>query len=395
MRRRESRDARALLLAALGRRLQRWGDLLIRQAGTRPQYKTARTRTGRAANPVAGAPGEEVEGTQPGDPPAHWLERAQSSGPPSHWLQRVREGAPGLLEGGGAVVSEGTAPARHAARQTARKRSPLSEVQPRPNLRVERHNAQPDGEPPTEYERRPGRGHSHVLSKRAEDHKGESQTAPGDVPQGMERERKGGHDVRPRQSDGTPGGKDLVSAPTPTSALFDQPVSQQVGGHGSASITRAPGVRLSTPPIGLETPPRYRISASPQPGMVRAGVDIPPRSVKNQATHQPRSDKHGDRTGWIETPGERKAASVIQPAQHYDITSAVKPPAPPRTLVGESKINTGAYRMNQEPIQVENRWPALPEEEFNEPGEDWEAMRREWERIQRLDREQRGQGWSA
>jgi hypothetical protein len=47
-----------------------------------------------------------------------------------------------------------------------------------------------------------------------------------------------------------------------------------------------------------------------------------------------------------------------------------------------------------EQIQQLSSWPALPEEEVVD-NQDWEMVRRAWERRRRLDEEQRGRTWNA
>lgn len=346
-----------------------------------------------AAPPSEAPPPSEpfAEGA-PSGPPAHWLRDvgALQRGPPADWVERVRKGAPHLLERMGLRYRPGQIPPEVAAALVAVER-------PEPEVAPEEPQA---GEAPSE--------------------------APSPVPEPMEAGARRS-EPRPFAPLESPGQARRVLAPAPVQ-------------QAPAPVQQAPRVepgpeRPVGAPVSRALAPTPSKPSPGEAGEVPAPARVPPEAPRPEAPARvpeaPRVTRpRAPAVARAPLPPVERAASVQPPRPPVARAPELEPPAPEVTaptrgavlapappLEAESLAYRAAQASSREPTfrpqpagrvrtevlrvdvpvpvlsareaRVAPVWPELPEAQGAE-SVDGSAVLREWERMRRLEREQRG-----
>lgn len=359
-----------LVLAMLAQQFQRWGNLLRQQdEGGETASPQSLPAAGHSSSPA-------ITTASSAQPPAHWVKQLHSHEPPAHWLELVRQKAPGLLDGTGRGVLQ------------ARRHTPPAHVRPRPaDTRPDfvdsptaaqsgmSHFSQPDAasEPPA-----PGPTLTFSVSA-AQPSKPSLYPAPDK------------HSAQPL----------AVYTPTPTTIARTGNYSQPLGYPSDDSD-------LLRPPTGdiqhaempskhhpspndeeISEPAQDRWSESPRsesataPGLTineappsNAPVWISDNVPPTSAYAFPRYDEL--------SPLESRPISKVEPPLE---------PSVPQAAFDDSATLTHSQVRDRHAESFEGLWPELPT--IDESSEsDPVAFQRNWKRHERLDREQRGIGWS-
>lgn len=330
-----------------------------------------------AAPPEVSPPSELAPPAEagPSGPPAHWVRDvgALRRGPPADWLARVRRGAPHLLERMGLRYGPGRFPPEVAAALASLVRPGEGEVpseapipMPEP-LEAGAARAEPRPFLPVQPPRQVGREAATVAIP----------PVPGVA-----------------RAPAPPAGFPVARAPL-------VPPSTRAPGEAPALVARAPRMEPS-PEAGapeVETP---RAAPSRVPGVARA----PMPSVARAAAVQPGAPFA--RAPELEPPPAPEAptgGAVLAPAPPMEVesvayrgtqASTLEPTFPPRAF---ARPRTEVLRVEVPvpvPVPVPEVaaleapvWPELPEARETE-SMDGPAVLREWQRLRRLEREQRG-----
>jgi hypothetical protein len=368
--------AQAWLLRVLGRRLDEWGESLLRRA---EHADAAEQDSGGAEGTPAGIPSsrnqsEQARDTDSGGRAPEWWLRSLTDGPPAHWVKLVRDRAPHLLERR-PTRSQGpdrAPPFRSTAGPTERQRAPAP---PAERARLEEATSRgaiegrPDGPdeaapviedgPVAEPQRPPAEGGSPPLREERTIVSPFRGAAPPVTPSAVEPEwPPRPSSVRPASSQArqSPSGE----APAPSRAVEpDYPVSES---------SRAPDPRV-----------RDATTATPPPA---AGPEVPAAFERGP----------GRAAGTKEPP-----ATPAAPPQRDDPPAAPplhsptgdSPSAPRVDLPGAAAEPAGSASPDWGAGETADRWPPLPDETLDAP-EEWESALRTRDRLQKLNLEQRG-----
>jgi hypothetical protein len=396
------------------------------------------TRASRAGqSPPAGKSGDEA--TTAGAPLEGWpIAHRARSGPPADWLERVRRGAPDLLVPGriGVMRVPGWArpgpdaspdARRHASAATpfgnrigdadqASAGPPAAQRDAKESETVEGHEVQP---PPGGGATTDGRASAKPAFEIRSPLRRPIAGPPLVARPAMSREQP-----RPphSSSEPLPGPAGRTGLVAPSSATTIPPLRLDgsappfgAGQRSDASPGGArswpaaenqgapPGAAHDVEPDGPAPPASARIQAPDgrfaSHGFVRLdGGAEPSRARPDRVKHRwapvPRPDGSGGAVpAWaslaypiVDQVGDRRAATFEPSLASRGSTTA--PFSVPFDVAEPGGRRSGLEGTREDP------WPALPEEP-PEPGEDGAALLRSWERLQRLDREQRGVGWNA
>lgn len=303
-------------------------------------------------------------------PPDHWPLR--SSGPPAHWVELVRAKAPGLLDGSARGVLQA-------------QRKPLAAAPPLPlQVTNDEQTAVPPAltvmEPPV-ADVGPTSGQAGEEAAADQPHPlltfSVSKTPPVQPPVYRQSGKRGAQPLTVYTSSET-GHPAALQAETPAAPKPAQPptyespgTAPQMAAPESPRTEALPPSELSvsetvgvygwewktdhSPTVPVVVFPRYG-ELSP---ITRQAAPLPQTETPSQATALPPSDER---------------APAVPRAVYTDAPRA----APPAASRWES---------------LEGDWPELPR--LDEPGgADESSLLRAWNRRERLDREQRGVGWS-
>lgn len=408
--------------------------------------------TPSAAAPVDGEPG----GAPPGHPaspgrrrPGEWLERL-SGGPPRDWMERVREGAPELLHpsprGAGDASARGAAqlggilpsPAASGAESDVAHGSelvdlspvrdedtmaggvaPLPRMPPSPaafrqesdvpqapeTLGVRRRSGVEPG-PGTPRQERPASRPSDAV--RAAESRGKRLRPGRAAPVGgpLPAPAAGGYG-----NDRAATGADARREAPETTAVDASASGVAAAGRGSSPSSAG----IADDPFGGErhrsesTPPVPPAALPPPPALGarsdrdREGDPLPPRAARpaggaSRASFGPHPLSASSYRGWYpDAPGDPEPAEGL-PSEPGRVSRT----GAPRTC---SPAARGVFEVDSpgEPLEArrgvaegpQDPWPELPEDPEPDPLDGWDAALRGWERLQRLEREQRGVLWSA
>lgn len=336
-----------------------------------------------AAPPSEAPPSPEpfAEGA-PSGPPAHWLRDvgALQRGPPADWVERVRKGAPHLLERMGLRYRLGQIPPELAASLVAVERP-------------ERESELPPGEAPSEApsplpepleagarraEPRPFAPIESPLQARRELAPAPVQRAPRVAP-------------RPERTVGAP-----------VSRALAPPVSEPLPGEaGEASApARVPpeAPHPEAPPREPEAPRVTRprapaVERAPLPPVERAASMQPPRSPVTRAPEPepPAPEVAAPARGAVLAPAPPLEAESLayRAAQASSREPTFRPQPAGRARTEVLRVDVPVPVLAPREARVAPVWPELPEAQGAE-SVDGSAVLREWERMRRLEREQRG-----
>jgi hypothetical protein len=292
-----------------------------------------------------------------GGPPEHWkqLLSTQRRGPPADWVERVRRGAPQLLEGldlGNERPESPAVPPKPVLQSPPRMPLRSGGTPPRPE--PEAHLSRPSPLPtaPREEESMPP---------------SEMRRAP--VPPPTTGPRAGARLLRPARERGPE---------VPTSAT--RPQEEQ----GSPSFPRP---EESTPRV---TPPNTREVAPPTRARGPSLRPLPEtprmeRTPNPAPVPRPDAGAHGDARGLAP-----KRNTVVAPAARASLMPSEPTPRESPFPREKSRAETSPPLDRASPSETSHPWPEPPELPSTEPTDPL-AVLRDWERLRRLEREQRGE----
>jgi hypothetical protein len=331
-----------LVLSLLAQQLQRWENLLRQQ------------------NENGDTPSPQPLSAAPRQPPDHWAKKLNSHQPPAHWVAMVRQKAPGLLDGTGRGVIQ--------ARRNA--------LTARPQTRL--LNTQPDSNPPLDVVPAEAK-EARVTSARPE---GEQQTVP-----------------RPTLAFSV---SEATPQTTPVYPTTDRPQAQLLMVYTPGeSENPPPTAKIAQPPeaqaqrdislrYGEAGAPAHitwsdspRAESSPPPGLTIN--DMPPSASPMQEGENP------------------PAVSAFAFPRYDEWSPLAAPPAlttespsgllSPSTSFPELEETSYFQAKDNQTESLEGMWPELPTPEAVSNADE-NGFMRVWKRRERLDREQRGMGWS-
>lgn len=275
-----------------------------------------------------------------GTPPAHWLQLVQSArrGPPADWVERVRKGAPHLLE----RLEAAPSPAPPPRGPVALPRAPVPAVV-RPQARspepvLPAREPLPVSPPSPRVERVP-RVHLRPESSR------------GAMP-------------APRESGPVP------ATPSPEETT-------------PRAVPRAPRPRAVPLRPAIPTPSPTAEVRPPPAQAPRQDTAVPAPSPPAR----PRAVSPG--TPPVESRPRAAVFSPVLPPRSL-APPAAEPAAPPRDAVSRPAPSAlPPVRDMETPADMRPAWPEVLEAPANESTDTLAALR-DWERLKRLEREQRG-----
>lgn len=327
---------------------------------------------GEAAPPSALMPPEQAE---PSGPPEHWVREVLSrrGGPPADWVERVRKGAPHLLERMGLRYRLGQIPPEVAASLVAVERpepapESLEEEAPSeaPTPSVESLEAgAPRAEP---------RPFMPVEPPRPE----RREVAPVPVPQvpriepGVERPV------------GPPVSRSLAS-PAPKRAPAEAPAP--VRAPREEARAEAPAREVEAPRVSRQRAPV--VARAPLPPVERAPAMQPSPPVVRAPEFEPPAPEVAAPTGGAvlaSAPPMEAERLAYRGSQASAREPTFRPSPAGRSRTEVLRVDVPVPTLAAREARV---WPELPEAQGAE-SVDGVAVLREWERLRRLDREQRG-----
>jgi hypothetical protein len=320
------------LLRALARWIKAWAESILAQAPEPEEQPPA----------PPPAPREVARARPPSEPPPQWVRDVQSlqAGPPADWVERVRRGAPQLLS-----PSERAPSRRHAAPPSPPIAAPA----------VGKHEA-PRVEPPLVEEPRPR------VRSGGEDARGEAEERPSrpSGPSAPEPVRQPYRLAQTGRLESRTLEQTRIIAP-PTKSTLAQPESGHAGSARPPATSLEPREGASTAWAEAVVPSVSRQPAPSAPAPTRG-----PDPVERREWH---ADSSSPPSGREPAPGNAPSA---QPSLPW-------PPLPK-----ESLLEAGSELPSRGP------WTELPDAPPTEPSEG-AALLLQWERLERLDREQRGE----
>ncbi len=309
-------------------------------------------------------------GQNEGGPPAHWQQLLNSGrrGPPADWVERVRRGAPHLLEGldlGDEQHESPPAPPQPAPRPPPRvlPRRGGASSRPGPKARPSSPASLPLPVPGDSWPVQP-------TAPREEERTTPSEVRSAPVPPSTPRPRAGVPLLRPARERGSE-----VSAP--------------------GSWPREARGRPSFPRHEESTPRVIPTNAREDARSTRARGPSPTERTPNPApVPRPYSGAHGD----------ARVAPSLSPSPHVPARNALvapgarsssflsSEPTPHEAPLPREKgrVETPFSLDRASPFEISHPWPEPPELPSTEPTEPL-AVLRDWERLRRLEREQRGE----
>jgi hypothetical protein len=361
---------------SVARRVMAWAEAVLVQDSASSESEPAPREQGAPGESAsrqdvklsepAPAPREAGRVGPPGGPPVQWLRDVQAlqMGPPADWVERVRRGAPHLLARIERVQAPPPAPVpSRPAEPSSQDRRP--EFQPRAQ--------EPSLQPVTSTEPlRSEQPHEPVQAEMFESppdqHKG---SAPRVTPV------LASHEPKPERPVVHPG---LEPRETPVATPPQSGEAAQVLHSGNELIpppprsdSLSPAV-LKPPEISAPVPPQTSAPVEPRPS------DSSPRPVASAEASEPSVASYPWRTGPAPKPS---AAPEVAPGE--DLSPWIPHPWP---VLPEEELTPPLRRAAE--TRPSAPWPELPETPLTESPEA-SALLLLWERLSRLDREQRGE----
>jgi hypothetical protein len=376
---------RRRLVRAVARRLRAWAEAVLSEA-PRPGAAGGPALAVPTVGPVEGAR-EEAEG-----PPAQWLRDVQAlraaSAPPADWVARVRQGAPQLL----ARVERMSAP-------RAREFVPAAVEAP---SRRERQAEPLEAASADQPERAAPRTRRTADSVEARSKPLEAQAAAlrgPPLPSGEGR----GEGARDRVPRPTARAQWMNPHPSPlpkgegtstgtTSSGHELPPVPRTRSLGPATLTQAePPSAPTTSRSETPLPPASEPPRSPAPKVVRPPAPIEPLATRVAAPGEQPVPPPPPAYPWNSEPHVSHGRVPRMDRPILRTTQAPDPwPKLVEQFVSEAQPPAGAPSEAPEPRQLGGPWPELPESPQPDPV-DGAILLQQWERLSRLDREQRGE----
>ena len=427
-----------MLWGTVAQQLERLRGFALRQAagdgaGARqpPAAGDGDTPPDAAALPVADATDLP---RPPGEPPAHWLsDIGAMPGPPAHWLadvEAIRAGAraPGVPEWGddfalalppvappsAPVESEGKPVDQPAA--PSRERSESSRPLARTNSAAGTNRAAAPPPLPPPGPSPPALGAPPAMAPPGPAAAPPPRTPPAEVRFAGPKEDAA---VAEAAIPPWPAAEGAPPVPPPPPPLL--PLRPPANGATADQAVPPAWPEASAPverpaPAPVVEPPRFRPAAAPgvrsrRPAPLRleytpapAPAARPAGGAEPAGGHEIAARSSTGATAWRTEERVAPWSPPAAPARTPRSGLLIETPAPPPDLrwanravaqraVTWSTDAPGPSAAWDQPV-VDDPWPALPAEE-PPPAEDPRLLLRAWERQRRLDREQRGSGWSA
>ena len=358
------------VLAMLAQQFQRWGNLLRQQdEGGETASPQSLPAAGHSSSPA-------ITTASSAQPPAHWVKQLHSHEPPAHWLELVRQKAPGLLDGTGRGVLQ------------ARRHTPPAHVRPRPA------DTRPDFvASPTEAQS----GMSHFSQTDAgSEHPAPRPTLTFSV--SAAQPSKPSVYPAPDKHYAQPL---VIHTPAPTTIA-------RTGNHSQKWVYPSDHSDLLPPPTNdihqVELPVKHHPSLNDEeisePAQDRWSES--PRSESGTAPGLTTNEvPPSNASVWI---SDNVSATSAYAFPRYDElsplesrpTSKVEPPVEPlvpQAAFDDSATLTHSQVRDRHAEAFEGLWPELPTIDASSES-DQVTFQRNWKRHERLDREQRGMGWS-
>jgi hypothetical protein len=376
---RSERRWRSSLARTLARRVKAWADAVL-------------------SKPAESLPAPQEEETPPNaGPPTGWLKEAQGlrAGPPADWMEFVRRhGASGPRRmANGAVAPRAASPeppVLHPSPSTQRA-ARMGEGAPAP-VPLPPTRERSEGTREASWASSPPQGSPSVSELPPPPRVARQAEAPG-AP-ALEQPGTSTPLVAPAPVFQPPRAEHLVDRPVPRPQPREDSSAVPPRSEGPAPVLRP--ASEPRPPA-----PRFEPRAPAEPEGTRASVPLeertltptPPRLWRSENRLTASAEPH-ERPAvaypWGEEPGtERRAAPAQEPQE--DLQALITRSWPALAEAAEPKRATPP-RADPEPFEAHRSgpWPELPEPP---PAESPEAVAllRQWERLSRLDREQRGE----
>lgn len=421
----------SLALRLLARMLQQGAHFLERQGQKIEHWaeqvadSEAETSTGEDA-PSASSGDQPHSDRPPGQPPAHWLDKIESREGPVQWIEHMGEGSPEDLPRVSPRSLRAAFPESSRSRREERKES----RDPATDEGGERMRTEGKGQqtPPAPDEASSRVASSLRFGKSAEE-AAHSETDRGRQRGAEEAGREQASGSSPSTS-ASEAGSDSAGAPAQDSPKSSQPARLQPSparnrpgrereaaeeGSESAEHTTSPGEQTTSDSAQKD---EHTVSfRSAEAGSRESGVSeaepSPPPSLPDSreepsdlarrlAFEHPtvRASSHSEHVAF----GKRHPASSPIPSEPSRVERS-------ESSSDASAVSEVTYRSNKPaaPKRKEDiptarpswsHWPDLPDvdqivQEDISASRRWERRMRDWERRRRLDREQRGQLWSA
>ncbi|MGC9347457.1 MAG: hypothetical protein ACP5JG_04885 [Anaerolineae bacterium] len=427
-------DLKALLLSRLARWLELWAGFLNRQADlwaslARRSREAARTRDELAPYD---ADLEDLGLEKDGAPPDHWLERLRQSDLPLHWLRyQARATRPSQAvsppEAAGlqperrpAVPADAAEPQSGRPAEPAAKRSSAPQVQRQPG-RTPDEEAEAGAPSPRVTPEGSARAPARLIPR---------PQPPRAQPAGMQTGGEGRQQPRARLSpqpapEAEPteiGTSDVTPEIGPTLQMDgeEQPETmtaahrRQDRGVTTKAPASASSLSETMEELAVSMQAGHGSRATPPGYPAWPDLPGPPSRRGPRESHAPpavesREIEREMQARDLVRPVDRDTGHDIEPQTWPDLGRQIErlhgpesmvPQQPPQYDSGHPQSPAVAPIWRQ--AGPADRWPALPEE--TDAGgasrealtdEEWETQLRAWERLRRLDEEQRGNPWSA
>ena len=323
-------------------------------------------------------------------PPEHWMQRVRSTrrGPPADWVERVRRGAPHLLEG----LELEEAPVKPPRREPMSVMGSVPAPPPRP--RVPLSSPPPPGRempgrvplmrpsvPQTPVSVAPAVVHSVVHSV--------MHSAP--APVRSSGPRTGASVPRPppeREATALVSGIARLDARTAPREGGSIPSALRMGPQREAGSTRTRGLSFRPLPETSSSPESQRFMPLPGTRSVQQEGNPGPQSFTPSPCPSPRGRGV---MGSVMAPGLAVGAASLPPTRSSSFPMpepSVPETSRPRATARSAPSSAPGMAFSSE--EALPAWPEPPELPSPEPGDPLVVLRH-WERLRRLEREQRGE----
>ena len=402
-----------------------WLRAIFRRTRPEPDPEQTADAGQQGAGAVeSGQDGTSLPETSPGGrsgPPEHWLALAESKGPPQHWLDLIRArlgediSKVRWMRGRALSSPSGT---KDAAPQTGQP-LPAKEERPAPHFR------ESDGVFPVDDEKNESFPPENEPASQADVEIRPTPSAERRPPAAM------------RMYPARVGEPPLPAAqPRPAAPAQSQPL---VEGKSRRERVPLPAPQAGPRPISVADAQTPRPAEEPKPPALplartsdhaanaQSTVLPAPMSASKaedrpaQAVPEPAPREHGtpQDEAWPAWQGPTFPAPMVVPVpsaapQKRSVSELPPPtrpnwPPPPVELPAQRPGTPTAWPVQGEPARAAlravrdlvanpapaERWPALePAADDDLAGDDWENSQRDWQRLERLRREQQGQLWS-
>jgi hypothetical protein len=399
------------LVRAVARWVKGWAESVLKEPDASVALPVDDSRSpGETAGATVSVPPPSQESA--GGPPEHWLRlvRSKRPGPPADWVERVRRGAPHLLEG---LELEGEGSEAFAGPPKAEPLSPTAPVGPPrgETVPVTRTAPTPQARP------RIGLGRVGTPPRR------ELEAHPSPAPVSPVERHGDSWPVRPTET--------RARGDTASSEPRRSPAPSSTGSHPGEHLSRRPRAH------GPESPaPERPLREAPRGGRLSSSEETAPSTRSTDAREGARSTRArglslrplpetsfperspGSAPFLARHSGELRNVPVFSRERGVWPGSAREDFAPPSrphaSLTAAPPVARSSSLVSSEPAprelsflreegraetsspdvaslsDVSHAWPEPPELPSIEPTDPL-AMLRDWERLRRLEREQRGE----